>query len=98
MSCWYRKSLGDAVTAAALCDDIAVKFRQRWAAAGKPAAMAVFTRTEAPGDLHCEVVTYFSPATAELARDVGAAPCNPPARDGLALLAGDEDSPTVLFE
>lgn len=63
-----------------------------------PAATAVFVGTESSGDLHCDVTAYFSPAAANTARELGARPCNPPARDQLELLAGDEDSWRALFD
>jgi hypothetical protein len=59
--------------------------------------MAVFTRHESEGRLHCKVTAYFSPAAGEVARAFGAQPCAKPARAGLGLLAGDKLSWPVLF-
>jgi len=60
--------------------------------------MAVFTRSESEGRLHCEVIAYFSPAAVNLAKAFEAQPCAKPLRAGLGLLAGDERSWSVLFD
>ena len=59
--------------------------------------MAVFTRLEAEGRLHCEVIAYFSPAAHEVAKAFEADPCAKPAQSGLGLLAGDQGSWLALF-
>jgi hypothetical protein len=59
--------------------------------------MAVFTRAESEGRLHCEIIAYFSPRARELAIAFDAQPCEPPGRAGLGLLAGDGASWSVLF-
>ncbi len=59
--------------------------------------MAVLTRPESEGRLHCEVIAYFSPAAADIAKAFDAEPCEKPARAGLGLLIGDESSWSVLF-
>ena len=58
---------------------------------------ALFLRHESEGRLHCEVKVYFSPATSIIAKEVNATPCNKPHSDGLDLLAGSEESWSVLF-
>lgn len=58
---------------------------------------ALFIRHESAGRLHCEVKVYFSPATIIVAKIVNATPCNKPSLNGLGLLAGSEESWTVLF-
>ena len=50
--------------------------------------MAVFTRPDVEGRLHCEVMAYFSPAASDVAKAFDAEPCEKPARMGLGLLAG----------
>ncbi|MGP1682707.1 MAG: hypothetical protein ACTS8S_10320, partial [Giesbergeria sp.] len=65
--------------------------------AGHPEDMAVFTRHELEGRLQCEVIAYFSPAAAALAREVGAKPCEQPSNNELDLLAGDPACWPVLF-
>ncbi len=49
-------------------------FQPLFESAGMPAGMAVFTRHESEGRLHCEVIAYFSPAAAEVAKIIGAEP------------------------
>lgn len=72
-------------------------FLQSFAAAGRPSEMAVFTRAESEGRLHCEVIAYFSPAAREVALAFDAEPCEKPVRTGLGLLGGDERAWSVLF-
>ena len=72
-------------------------FQASFTAAGKPPDMAVFVRSESEGRLHCEVIAYFSPAAADVAKAFDAQPCPKPLRAGLGLLAGDEGSWSALF-
>ena len=72
-------------------------FLEAFASAGSPPEMAVFTRPESEGRLHCEVMAYFSPAVQEVAEAFDAEPCAKPARAGLGLLAGREECWSVLF-
>ena len=58
---------------------------------------ALFVRHESEGRLHCEVIVYFSPAAVIVAKTVNATPCNKPSSDGLGLLAGSEESWSILF-
>ena len=97
METWYSKELGDAITAGMPADEIEKAFQQSFVAAGKPRDMAVFTRQESEGRLHCEVTAYFSPAAEEVARALDAQPCEKPALTSLALLAGDPRAWNVLF-
>ena len=97
MQFWYRTSLGDGMTAPMSSAELEEVFLKAFVAKGKPPEMAVFTRPESEGRLHCEVIAYFSPATQEVARKFDAQPCEKPARAGLDLLAGDESCWDVLF-
>jgi len=97
MDTWYSKALGDGMMAALPSDEIEEKFLHLFIAAGKPLNMAVFTRSESEGRLHCEVTAYFSPAARDVAVVFDARPCEKPARAGLGLLAGDEPSWSALF-
>lgn len=98
MQTWFYKELGDGLTAYEPSAEIEAAFLPLYEAAGKPPDMAVFTRFDSEGRLQCEVTAFFSPAAAEVARAVGAAPCAPPARDHLTLLVGDAKSWEVLFD
>jgi hypothetical protein len=97
MDTWYSMSLGDGIMAATPTAEIEEKFRQSFTALGKPSEMAVFTRAESEGRLHCEVFAYFSPVAVDVAQSFDAEPCAKPARAGLSLLAGDERAWSVLF-
>jgi hypothetical protein len=97
MESWYSVSLGDGIMAAAPSAEIEARFLQSFAAAGRPFDMAVFTRAESEGRLHCEVIAYFTPAAREVAKAFDAQPCAKPERMGLGLLAGDPGCWSVLF-
>jgi hypothetical protein len=97
MTGWFSKNLGDAMLAGEPLGQVEVLFRASYAKASSPKDMAVFIRHESEGRLHCEVVAYFSPAAAVVAREVDADPCAKPSPDGLSLLAGAEESWAVLF-
>ena len=77
--------------------EIEEAFVDAFAAACSPLEMAVFTRLESEGRLHCEVMAYFSPAAQEVAEAFDAEPCGKPARAGLGLLVGMEECWSVLF-
>lgn len=94
---WYSKSLGDGMWAPTVIAQIEEGFLPLFAEAGSPSEMAVFTRTESQGRLHCEVIAYFSPAAAGIAKAFEAEPCEAPSREGLGLLAGDPQSWERLF-
>jgi len=97
MGNWYSKVLGDGMVAHLPSTQIQEAFRNLSTASGNPADMAVFTRHDSEGHLHCEVTAYFSPAAAEVARIFAAESCARPARDGLDLLAGDPRCWAALF-
>ncbi len=97
MELWYSKELGDGMMASMPSDEIREAFLKSFIAAGRPVNMAVFTRYESEGRLHCEATAYFSPAAADVAKVFDAEPCEKPSRAGLGLLAGDERSWPALF-
>ena len=97
MGSWYSLSLGDGLTAGLPSSEIEAAFLQSFRAAGSPPEMAIFTRPESEGRLHCEVIAYFSPAAQNVAHAFDAQPCTKPARAGLGLLAGDERAWLLLF-
>ena len=97
MKPWYSLRLGDGIMSGAPLVEIESAFEHSFAAAGKPPDMAVFTRPESEGRLHCEVVAYFSPAADEVAAAFDAEPCERPAPAGLGLFAGDERAWLALF-
>jgi hypothetical protein len=97
MSGWFSKSLGDAMLAGEVLEHIESLFRAECAKAGPSSEMAIFIRHESEGRLHCEVKAYFAPASAAVAREVDADPCERPSPQGLSLLVGGEDVWAVLF-
>ncbi|HJS19251.1 MAG TPA: hypothetical protein VJ785_10925 [Anaerolineales bacterium] len=97
MNTWYSVSLGDGMIAASPGAEIESIFLRLFTDRGGPPDMAVFTRPESEGRLHCEVIAYFSPAAIEAAKLFDATPCEKPAPDGLSLLAGADQSWAVLF-
>lgn len=94
---WHSLPLGDGIMADEPSDEIRAIFLPLFEAAGKPGDMAVFKRHESHGRLHCEVIAYFSPSAAAVAKAMDAEPCERPERGGLGLLVGDESSWLVLF-
>jgi hypothetical protein len=97
MDYWYSLNLGDAMLADAPSAEVEDEFLKAFSAASSPAEMAVFTRHESEGRLHCEVIAYFSPAARTVAEALDARPCPPPVRDGLGLLAGSPQAWSLLF-
>ncbi len=94
---WYCVSLGDGIMAAELGGQLEKVFLGAFELAGQPADMAVFTRHESEGRLHCEVIAYFSPAARKVAAVFDARPCGKPIHDGLGLLAGSPQSWANFF-
>lgn len=98
MNTWFSKSLGDAIYGGdGVLTKLAADVQQMLAQAGDPPDMAVFTRLESEGRLHCELVVYFSPAAYQVADLLGADPCEKPGPAGLDLLAGKTACWSVLF-
>lgn len=97
MNNWYSLGLGDGMLADMPSDEIRAAFVRLFPDGQIPLEAAVFTRHESEGRLHCEVVAYFSPAAADVAKVFDAEPCSKPIRAGLGLLVGNEGSWSVLF-
>lgn len=97
MPTWYSLSLGDGMTSGGPAAEIEEAFGRLSSAAARTPDVAVFTRLESEGRLHCEIIAYFSPAAKNLAKAFDAEPCEKPARAGLTLLVGDESSWSALF-
>jgi hypothetical protein len=97
MDAWYSRNFGDPMLTDATLDGLGACFHHVFARAGEPPEMAVFTRLESEGRLHCKMIAYFSPAAQDVADTFGAEPCERPARAGLGLFAGDERAWSVLF-
>lgn len=91
MDDWYRKNLGDATWADAALQELRAQFLSRYATQGPSSSAAVFVRHETAQHLYCEVMVYFSPAAAELAKAFSAEACSAPDKTDLSLLVGEED-------
>jgi hypothetical protein len=97
MSSWFRKDLGDAMMAFEPLGQIEALFQSAYGVGTPPRDVAVFVRHNSEGHLHCRVEVFFSPASAVLAKEMDADPCDQPSIDGLGLLVGSENSWSVLF-
>ena len=97
MNTWFLKQLGDVMTASMAFAEIEEIFLPLFESARRPINMAVFTKYESEGRLHCEITAYFSPAASNAARLLGAEPCRKPSRVELGLLFGDKNSWSELF-
>lgn len=97
MNRWFMRSLGDGVLAGEHIDSIKAIFVPAYTEAGCPRDMALFSRHESDGRLHCEVQVFFSPSSAHVAKEIGATACERPEPGNLDLLAGSENSWQVLF-
>lgn len=98
MENWYVKNLGDAMLVFDEQDRIEVDFRSAREAAGCSDEVAAFVRHESDGRLHCEVKLYFSPASVDIAKTLGATRCAQPSAHGLVMLVGSEAAWSVLFQ
>lgn len=87
MNDWFVCNLGDAMLAQDALADIRRRVDAACGAATRPGEAAAYIRHVSEGRLHCEVLVYFSPGAAAVAREYGALPCAPPPREGLDLLA-----------
>lgn len=84
---WWRLPLGDAIQASPLLQTVLEAFTENWQAAGNPAGMSLWLRTESDG-LHCQQTLYFSPGCQTLAERFEATACTPPSTKALLCLAG----------
>lgn len=94
---WHSLSLGDGMTADESTEEVRAAFQELYQSVESATDIAVFTRNESEGRLHCEVIAYFSPAASALAKAFDAEPCQSPQRSGLGLLVGSEQSWLSLF-
>jgi hypothetical protein len=94
---WYFLSLGDGMTADEPSEEIRAAFVETYKSLKTAEDLAVFTRSESEGRLHCEVIAYFSPAASALANAFDAEPCQRPLRSGLGLLIGNDQCWGNLF-
>ena len=97
MNTWYSKNLGNAMLSFESQEQLEYSFLSEVSKIGNHDNLALFIRHESEGRLHCEVVAYFSPASGEIAKALGAKPCKMPSPNGLNLLIGTEETWSMLF-
>lgn len=93
---WHTLNLGDALLATPDVAAIETQFCRAFRQAGEPEDMALFVRHVSAGQLHCDVILYFSPAAEDVARHAGAECCMPPDPRGLGLLQGGAGARELL--
>lgn len=79
---WSRWDVGDPTLAEPLLEALRAEL------APVPAGEAVLQKLES-GDLHCQLILYFSPGLRAIACRHNATSCAAPDSDGLSLLLGD---------
>ncbi|MBX3038298.1 MAG: hypothetical protein KF758_15405 [Anaerolineales bacterium] len=94
---WHSLDLGDAIMANEPMEQIRKAFEEFAQKNDVAPELAIFTRNDSEGRLHCQVTAYFSPATIQIAKLFDATPCEKPNKDNLDLLAGDKICWEVLF-
>jgi hypothetical protein len=94
MSQWHSLNLGDALLAGIELERLERAFDDAYG--GAAAQAAVFLRHASEGQLHCDVIVYFTPDAEVLGRRMNARPCAAPAAAGLGLLKGPETAWRLL--
>lgn len=94
---WFYRNLGDAMLAEEVRDELEKAFKIARTKANNSDEMALFIRHESNGHLHCEIIVYFSPASALIARELGARPCLRPSVTDLHLSVGSDMCWSLLF-
>ena len=59
--------------------------------------IAVFSRHESEGRLQCELKVFFTPGLADIAKTLGATPCEQPSKYGMSLLVGSPAAWSIFF-
>ena len=90
MACWYSLNLGDAMLAGEALEQIKASFTSEHGSG--PIRTGLYIRHESEGRLHCDVMVYFPPATATLAKRLQALPCAVPDEKSLGLLIGSGEA------
>ncbi|WP_024851263.1 hypothetical protein [Hydrogenovibrio kuenenii] len=97
MNTWFSSNLGDPMLAEESLKQIKQLFLLECKKAKNTQEMAIYFRHESTGDVHCELIVYFSPATKHVAQAMNAMPCQTPSANGLGLLVGRQESRYLLF-
>lgn len=97
MTTWFSLPLGDGMFAFEPKEALREQTHRAFEDADRPAHFAVFTRHELEGRLQCEVIAYFTPEAADLARSQGAKSCAPPSGQDMDWMAGDPAAAAHYF-
>ncbi len=92
MNQWFYINLGDAMLATEALYQLKDDFNDHFQKMNCLKGMTLFYRHEAEARLHCEVMVYFSPASAPIAKKLDAKPCKIPSMTGLSYLAGTDQA------
>ena len=84
---WYKLNCGDPLLSDPVVTGVIEAFEQYRRDGQIGTGASIYSRHESRNSLHCELILYFTPETAPVARRVGARPCPVPRRRGLAPLA-----------
>jgi hypothetical protein len=87
LNTWHSLDLGDALTAHLDIERIGERAGELRGGDAGARDTGVYLRHENGIGLHCEVTIFFAPGLADLAREFGATPCDPPSTAGLEPLA-----------
>lgn len=96
MSQWHNLNLGDALLAGMELERIERAFDDIYGRSRRAEQAAVFLRHTSEGQLHCDVIVYFSPQAEDLAQRMHADPCAAPLAAGLGLLKGPQTAWRLL--
>ena len=97
MNSWYTINLGDPTLAEESLTQIAELFATIYDETAQEHEVAVFSRHELAGGLHCQLMLYCSPAAEKLAQKLAAQACLKPSPDDLSLLLGTDRALSLLF-
>jgi hypothetical protein len=97
MKTWYSLNLGDAIMAHQPLEEIREALEKFVKQNGSTTDLAIFTRNDSEGRLHCEVTVFFSPNASKIGKLFGANPCKQPSHINLDLLVGNETCWETLF-
>lgn len=90
MNQWFYINLGDAMLATEALYQLKDDFNDHIQKMNCVKDMTLLYRHEAEGRLHCELMVYFSPSSATIAKRLGAKPCKTPSMTGLSYLSGSD--------
>lgn len=97
MDTWFYKNLGDAMLAYLELEHIQAVCTAAFKKANESDEVAAFSRHDSEGRLQCELKVFFTPALADIAKTLGATPCEQPSRNGMSLIVGSPAAWSLFF-